>query len=55
MSKYLIKFVSVTSGALVTDRPSIQLTVTIRQDLKLTQNDVANSNILSLTATYADL
>lgn len=29
----------------------LQLTVTIKDDLKLTQTDVANSNILSLTAT----
>lgn len=30
----------------------VQLTISIRNDLKMTQADVANSNIVALLATY---
>ena len=33
----------------------LQLTLTIKQDLKLTQDDISNSNIVALVATYAVL
>ena len=32
-----------------------QLTLTIKKDLKLTQDDISNSNIIALVATYAIL
>ena len=31
-----------------------QLTITIKKDLKLTQTDISNSNIIALVATYVD-